>query len=43
MTLRGPTIAADFKTLVEEYIEKRFGPGGDRRATPAVPAEVDDS
>ena len=43
MTLRGSTIAADFKTLVEEYIEKRFGPGGDRRATPAVPAEVDDS
>jgi (E)-4-hydroxy-3-methylbut-2-enyl-diphosphate synthase len=25
MTLRGPTIAADFKTLVEDYIEKRFG------------------
>jgi (E)-4-hydroxy-3-methylbut-2-enyl-diphosphate synthase len=27
MTLRGPNIAADFKTLVEEYIEKRFGAG----------------
>ncbi len=25
MTLRGPTIAADFKTIVEEYIEKRYG------------------
>ena len=25
MTLRGPNIAADFKTLVEDYIEKRFG------------------
>ncbi len=25
MTLRGPAIAADFKTLVGEYIEKRFG------------------
>jgi (E)-4-hydroxy-3-methylbut-2-enyl-diphosphate synthase len=25
MTLRGPTIAADFKTIVEDYIEKRFG------------------
>ena len=25
MTLRGPTIAADFKTLVIEYIEKRYG------------------
>ncbi len=25
MTLRGPTIAADFKQLVIEYIEKRYG------------------
>jgi (E)-4-hydroxy-3-methylbut-2-enyl-diphosphate synthase len=25
MTLRGPTIAADFKSLVIEYIEKRYG------------------
>jgi len=25
MTLRGPNIAADFKALVENYIEKRFG------------------
>ncbi len=25
MTLRGPTIAADFKVIVEDYIEKRFG------------------
>ncbi len=25
MTLRGPTIAADFKRVVEEYIERRFG------------------
>jgi (E)-4-hydroxy-3-methylbut-2-enyl-diphosphate synthase len=25
MTLRGPTIAADFKVVVEDYIEKRFG------------------
>jgi (E)-4-hydroxy-3-methylbut-2-enyl-diphosphate synthase len=25
MTLRGPAIAAEFKTLVAEYIEKRFG------------------
>ena len=24
-TLRGPTIAADFLTLLEEYVEKRFG------------------
>jgi (E)-4-hydroxy-3-methylbut-2-enyl-diphosphate synthase len=27
VTLRGPTIAADFKTLVTDYIEKRFGAG----------------
>ncbi len=25
MTLRGPNIAGDFKTIVEDYIEKRFG------------------
>ncbi len=25
VTLRGPTIAADFKVLVNDYIEKRFG------------------
>jgi (E)-4-hydroxy-3-methylbut-2-enyl-diphosphate synthase len=27
MTLRGPTIARDFKALVIDYIEKRFGEG----------------
>jgi (E)-4-hydroxy-3-methylbut-2-enyl-diphosphate synthase len=27
MTLRGPTIAAEFKTIVEDYIEKRYGAG----------------
>ncbi len=27
MTLRGPNITAEFKTLVENYIEKRFGAG----------------
>lgn len=27
MTLRGPNLAADFKDLVEDYIEKRFGAG----------------
>ena len=30
MTLRGPNIAAEFKAIVEEYVEKRYG--GDRRA-----------
>ena len=30
MTLRGPTIAAEFKRLVADYIEKRFG--GERAA-----------
>ena len=28
MTLRGPRIAEDFKVIVEDYIEKRFGKGG---------------
>ncbi|MBV8565268.1 MAG: flavodoxin-dependent (E)-4-hydroxy-3-methylbut-2-enyl-diphosphate synthase [Methylobacteriaceae bacterium] len=27
MTLRGPTIAAEFKAIVEDYVEKRFGGG----------------
>jgi (E)-4-hydroxy-3-methylbut-2-enyl-diphosphate synthase len=27
MTLRGPNIAAEFKVIVEEYIEKRYGKG----------------
>ncbi len=25
MTLRGPTVAADFKTIVEDYVARRFG------------------
>ena len=29
MTLRGPAIAADFKAIVEDYIEKRFGTTAD--------------
>jgi (E)-4-hydroxy-3-methylbut-2-enyl-diphosphate synthase len=28
VTLRGPTVAADFKNLVIDYIERRFGSGG---------------
>ena len=28
VTLRGPTVAADFKTMVIDYIERRFGSGG---------------
>jgi len=27
VTLRGPTLAADFKKLVQDYIEKRYGSG----------------
>ena len=27
MTLRGPNIAGEFKTIVEDYIERRFGAG----------------
>lgn len=38
MTLRGPNIAADFKTLVEDYIEKRFG-GATTRSSES-PAEA---
>jgi (E)-4-hydroxy-3-methylbut-2-enyl-diphosphate synthase len=28
VTLRGPTVAADFQKLVIDYIERRFGSGG---------------
>jgi (E)-4-hydroxy-3-methylbut-2-enyl-diphosphate synthase len=31
VTLRGPTVAADFKKLVIDYIERRYGTGGARR------------
>src|ERR1700716_249252 len=30
-TLRGPTLTADFKALVIDYIERRFGHAGERR------------
>jgi (E)-4-hydroxy-3-methylbut-2-enyl-diphosphate synthase len=33
MTLRGPRIAADFKAMVADYIEKRFGLGQADRAS----------
>src|SRR5256885_31006 len=32
VTLRGPTVAADFKKMVIDYIEKRYGAGGAGRA-----------
>ena len=32
MTLRGDNIANDFKALVEDYIEKRFGAGASKAA-----------
>jgi (E)-4-hydroxy-3-methylbut-2-enyl-diphosphate synthase len=32
MTLRGPTVAADFQKLVIEYIDRRFGHGAGRTA-----------
>ena len=32
VTLRGPTVAADFKNLVIDYIEKRYGAAGAGRA-----------
>jgi (E)-4-hydroxy-3-methylbut-2-enyl-diphosphate synthase len=28
VTLRGPTVAQDFKKLVIDYIERRYGAGG---------------
>ncbi len=31
-TLRGPTLSADFKQMVIDYIERRFGTGGTRTA-----------
>jgi (E)-4-hydroxy-3-methylbut-2-enyl-diphosphate synthase len=36
MTLRGPNITTDFKALVEDYIEKRFGAGTASRAPERV-------
>ena len=27
VTLRGPTLADDFRALVNDYVEKRFGQG----------------
>jgi (E)-4-hydroxy-3-methylbut-2-enyl-diphosphate synthase len=33
MTLRGPNIAAEFKQIVEDYIERRFGPNSAGSAT----------
>ncbi len=39
MTLRGPNIAGDFKALVEDYIEKRFG-GATTRESEKVAAEI---
>jgi (E)-4-hydroxy-3-methylbut-2-enyl-diphosphate synthase len=32
LTLRGPTLAADFQKLVVDYIEQRFGPSAGRTA-----------
>ena len=37
LTLRGPTLAEDFKKLVQEYIENRFGRG--EKGTPSRAAE----
>ena len=32
MTLRGPTVVADFQKIVIEYIERRFGAGAKQTA-----------
>jgi (E)-4-hydroxy-3-methylbut-2-enyl-diphosphate synthase len=34
-TLRGPTLADDFRAMVADYVDKRFGPGTDRSADAA--------
>ena len=39
MTLRGDNIAGDFKVLVEQYIEKRFGSGANAAPAETVAAE----
>jgi (E)-4-hydroxy-3-methylbut-2-enyl-diphosphate synthase len=36
MTLRGPNIAAEFKAIVEDYVEKRYGAGAKRVAEKAA-------
>jgi (E)-4-hydroxy-3-methylbut-2-enyl-diphosphate synthase len=36
--LRGPTIAADFKALVIDYIDQRYGAGA-KKPTVTEPAE----
>ncbi|WP_424628581.1 flavodoxin-dependent (E)-4-hydroxy-3-methylbut-2-enyl-diphosphate synthase [Bradyrhizobium sp. SYSU BS000235] len=38
-TLRGPSIAADFKALVIDYIDQRYGKGGAAPATAVTAAE----
>ena len=40
MTLRGANIAADFKVIVEDYIERRFGTGA-QATVPADPAAAE--
>jgi (E)-4-hydroxy-3-methylbut-2-enyl-diphosphate synthase len=37
-TLRGPTLAADFKQMVLDYIERRFGAGAKTEPLEAVGA-----
>ena len=32
MTLRGANIAGEFKAIVEDYIERRYGVGADKAA-----------
>jgi (E)-4-hydroxy-3-methylbut-2-enyl-diphosphate synthase len=37
-TLRGPTIATDFKALVIDYIDQRYGAGAKTTASAATAA-----
>ncbi|WGD28533.1 flavodoxin-dependent (E)-4-hydroxy-3-methylbut-2-enyl-diphosphate synthase [Ancylobacter sp. WKF20] len=38
MTLRGPTLREDFKKIVEDYVERRFGMGGRAAPTEGIDA-----
>jgi (E)-4-hydroxy-3-methylbut-2-enyl-diphosphate synthase len=39
MTLRGPNIAAEFRQIVEDYIERRFGQGASQGASEGAAGE----
>ena len=41
VTLKGDNIAAEFKTIVDDYVSSRFGEGGARRkSVRAIPIKA---